>query len=106
MVARAPGPPSPDPPPSPVPHAPPSPAPLVCRFGPYLGATAAALVYNYLLAYQPETHPVPANSGSDAPASAPAPAAVEAKEAPALEAVAVTGGAPAASAKSDLAAWN
>ena len=78
------------------------------RFGPYLGATAAALEYNYLLAYQPETHPVPANSGSDAPANAPAPAApaVEAKEAPALEAVAVTGGAPAASAKSDLAAWN
>jgi len=74
------------------------------RFGPYLGATAAALVYNYLLAYQPEAHPIPPGSSSDAPGvPAPsAPPAVEAKEA-ALEAVAVTGG--GAATTSDLNAW-
>ena len=75
------------------------------RFGPYLGATAAALVYNYLLAYQPESHPIPPGSSQDAPGGVSSQAAaVEAKEAT-LEAVAVTGAAPAASANSDLAAW-
>ena len=71
------------------------------RFGPYLGATAAALVYQYLLAPQPETHPIPPGSGDEpAPALERKAVVAEAKES-SLEAVAVADG----SAGNDLSAW-
>ena len=38
---------------------------LVFWFGPYLGATAAALVYTYVLEPQIEDHPLPPQTSSD-----------------------------------------